>query len=101
MLVQQEHRDPGGIHQLLDLMLPSSQCCPRVPVGRCLADPMGLVAQQHVEPVLLSIGELVEARQRELAVLEAELEELISRSHHLDPADCTDHQICHILGRAT
>jgi len=42
----------------------------------------------------------VQARQRELAVLEAELEELISRSHDLDPADCTDQQICHIIAGA-
>ena len=39
----------------------------------------------------------VQVRQQELAALEAELEGLISRSRELDPADCTDQQICHII----
>lgn len=40
----------------------------------------------------------VQNRQRELAELEAELANLIDRSHHLDPAACTDEAICHIIG---
>jgi len=39
----------------------------------------------------------VRARIRDLAVLETELESRIDRSHRLDPADCTDAAICHIL----
>ena len=38
----------------------------------------------------------VRARQRELATLATELQELIKTSHDLDPADCTDTDICHI-----
>jgi hypothetical protein len=37
----------------------------------------------------------------ELAALEAEIEGLISRSDRLDPADCTDTKICHIIVRDT
>ncbi len=39
----------------------------------------------------------VVARQGELCVLHAELERLIERSHHLDPTQCTDVDVCHIL----
>ncbi len=39
----------------------------------------------------------VRARIKDLAVLETELESLIDRSHRLNPADCTDADICHIL----
>ncbi|MDN5797564.1 MAG: heavy metal-responsive transcriptional regulator [Intrasporangium sp.] len=44
-------------------------------------------------------GKLVEVRRRmgELAALEKELEQLRERSQRLDPADCTDTDICHIL----
>lgn len=39
----------------------------------------------------------IRTRQEELAALERDLEGLISRSHRLDPADCTDSKICHII----
>ena len=39
----------------------------------------------------------VRARISNLGALEAELEALVARSHRLDPADCTDAEICHIL----
>ncbi|WP_026531881.1 heavy metal-responsive transcriptional regulator [Arthrobacter sp. H41] len=39
----------------------------------------------------------VRARQRELAALAAELQGLIETSHGLDPADCADADICHII----
>ena len=44
-------------------------------------------------------GKLVEVRRRllELAALETELEQLHERSRRLDPADCADADICHIL----
>lgn len=51
----------------------------------------------HVRELLSTKLHEVKGRQRELAALEAELEGLISRSHRLDPADCTDAQICHII----
>ena len=43
----------------------------------------------------------VRERQRQLAALEAELEQLVDRSHQLDPADCSDADICHILNPAS
>lgn len=43
----------------------------------------------------------VHARIRELAALETELEQLRERGHRLDPADCTDADICHILAAQT
>ncbi len=57
----------------------------------------GAVPCAHVHSLLLTKLSDIRARQRELAELEAELEGLISRSERLDPADCTDVQICHII----
>ncbi|GAB3662947.1 hypoxia response transcriptional regulator [Nocardioides korecus] len=57
----------------------------------------GAVPCTHVNSLLMTKLNDVRARQRELAVLEAELEGLITRSNRLDPADCTDVQICHII----
>jgi MerR family transcriptional regulator, mercuric resistance operon regulatory protein len=51
----------------------------------------------HVRQLLTTKLQDVHTRQRELAALEVELEGLISRSNRLDPADCTDAQICHII----
>lgn len=51
----------------------------------------------HVRELLTTKLDDVHTRQRELAALETDLEDLISRSDHLDPADCTDVQICHII----
>ena len=51
----------------------------------------------HVHSLLLTKREDVRRRQRELALLEAELDVLVGRSERLDPADCTDDQICHII----
>ncbi|KQU67403.1 heavy metal-responsive transcriptional regulator [Phycicoccus sp. Root101] len=42
----------------------------------------------------------VRARIRHLAALQAELERLLGRSQALDPADCADDDICHILATA-
>ncbi len=55
----------------------------------------------HVRALLSAKLRKIQTRQRELAGLETELEGLISRSHRLDPADCTDAQICHIITRPT
>lgn len=57
----------------------------------------GAVPCEHVHSLLLAKLNDIRARQRELADLEAELQSLISRSDRLDPADCTDTQICHII----
>ncbi|HMM83493.1 MAG TPA: heavy metal-responsive transcriptional regulator [Terrimesophilobacter sp.] len=51
----------------------------------------------HVRELLSTKLEDVRARQSELVALEAELESLISRSQRLDPADCTDVAVCHII----
>ncbi len=51
----------------------------------------------HVRSLLLAKRDDVRARQEELAGLEAELEVLIARSSQLDPTDCSDPQICHII----
>ena len=57
----------------------------------------GVTPCTHVHELLSTKLHDVQARQRELAALESELEGLISRSHRLDPADCTDAQTCHII----
>lgn len=59
----------------------------------------GNVPCTHVASLIESKLADVRTRIRSLAVLEAELEEVIERSHRLDPADCTDADICHILTR--
>jgi len=51
----------------------------------------------HVQALLTAKRLEVQKRQRELAALQAELENLISRSEELDPAECTDDAICHII----
>lgn len=55
----------------------------------------------HVADLLSAKLLGVQQRKRELVALESELEGLISRSHRLDPADCTDAQICHIIATPT
>lgn len=57
----------------------------------------GNVPCAHVAGLIRSKLADVRARIRDLAVLEAELDVLIERSHRLDPADCTDADVCHIL----
>ena len=59
----------------------------------------GNVPCTHVASLINAKLADVRTRIRILAVLEAELEEVIERSHRLDPADCTDADICHILTR--
>lgn len=51
----------------------------------------------HVRALLSTKLREVQTRQRQLHALEEELVILISRSDQLDPADCTDAQICHIM----
>ncbi len=52
---------------------------------------------EHVEGLLRSKLEAVETRRRELETLEGELNVLLERSRRLDPADCGDRDVCHIL----
>ncbi|MBG6215311.1 MerR family mercuric resistance operon transcriptional regulator [Cryobacterium sp. CAN_C3] len=51
----------------------------------------------HVRELLSTKLTEVRTRQDELATLERELEGLINRSQQLDPAHCTDAEICHII----
>jgi MerR family mercuric resistance operon transcriptional regulator len=53
----------------------------------------------HVQDLLAAKLLDVQERQRELATLEAELGHLISLSRRLDPADCSDEAICHIIAQ--
>ena len=53
----------------------------------------------HVQTVLHTKLDAVRVRQAELAALEQELAHLIERGHDLDPADCSDADVCHILTR--
>ncbi len=57
----------------------------------------GNVPCAHVASLIDTKLANVRGRIRDLAVLETELENLIDRSLRLDPADCTDADICHIL----
>ncbi len=59
----------------------------------------GTVPCSHVATLLDAKLVDVRARMRSLARLEAELEDIIERSRGLDPADCTDSEVCHILTR--
>ncbi|KQV63392.1 MerR family transcriptional regulator [Nocardioides sp. Root122] len=59
----------------------------------------GTTPCEHVHDLLTAKLLDVQQRQRELAILEAELDHLLDRSRRLDPAECTDEAICHIIGR--
>jgi len=51
----------------------------------------------HVDALLDTKLADVRQRSEQLAALEHELEQLVERSRQLDPADCTEGDICHIL----
>lgn len=57
----------------------------------------GYIPCTHVTDLI--DGKLADVRKRmgELAVLEADLKQLLDRSKRLDPADCSDADICQIL----
>ena len=57
----------------------------------------GNVPCTHVASLIDSKLADVRARISDLTILETELKDLIERGHRLDPADCTDADICHIL----
>ena len=57
----------------------------------------GTVPCAHVATLIDSKIADVRARIAHLAALQAELEALLERSRLLDPADCADDDICHIL----
>jgi DNA-binding transcriptional MerR regulator len=51
----------------------------------------------HVTELLTAKLADVQARRRRLDELETEIERLLERSDDLDPSDCSDGDICHIL----
>jgi len=57
----------------------------------------GNVPCAHAATLIHNKIDEVRGRIRDFAALEVELDVLIERSHRLDPADCTDADICHIL----
>lgn len=57
----------------------------------------GTVPCSHVAALLETKLAEVQERQRHLAALEVELDQLLRRSRLLDPADCGDDDVCHIL----
>lgn len=57
----------------------------------------GTVPCTHVAGLVENKLAAVRARIRNLAALEAEVEALVERSRRLNPADCTDADVCHIL----
>jgi len=57
----------------------------------------GHVPCEHVAELMRTKLDAVRVRQRELAALASDLEHLVERSQRLDPVDCTDAAICHIL----
>jgi DNA-binding transcriptional MerR regulator len=57
----------------------------------------GNVPCEHVMALLHAKLDTVRTRKRELDTLASELEHLLTRSQSLDPGDCTDTDICHIL----
>lgn len=60
----------------------------------------GEVPCGHVTAVLQAKLDAVAARMRELEILASELDHLLERGRALDPGDCTDTDICHILSEA-
>lgn len=73
--------------------------------GLTLAEIAGVLAVRdsgeapcsHVGDLLAAKLAEVRERRRRLAEAETELEALLERSRHLDPADCGEDEICHIL----
>ena len=57
----------------------------------------GTIPCTHVSALVENKLTEVRERIRQLAGLQTELEALVERSHLLDPADCADTDICHII----
>lgn len=57
----------------------------------------GQVPCGHVTALLQTRLAAVRARKRELERLASELERLLAFSRSLDPGDCVDAEVCHIL----
>src|ERR1700722_4436439 len=66
VLVEQEHRHPGRIEQLIDLETPGPVRGRGVPVGRDLPDAVRFVADQDAQPVRSRVHEIVEVLEHAL-----------------------------------
>ena len=51
----------------------------------------------HVDALLDAKLDVVRERRQQLTALERDLEQLVERSRRLDPADCSEGDICQIL----
>lgn len=60
----------------------------------------GEVPCGHVLDLLAAKLADVHRRQRQLALLESELQHLIETSESLDPGDCEAGSICHVIAQA-
>lgn len=73
--------------------------------GLTLAEISGIIRLRHagevpcerVTTLLAQKLQDVQTSQRQLALLEAELQHLIDRSRHLDPADCSATDVCQVI----
>lgn len=52
----------------------------------------------HVLDLLRARADDIGKRIRELRLLKAELERLVARAEHLDPAACAPEKVCHLIG---
>lgn len=52
----------------------------------------------HVLELLRARADDIGRTIRELRLLQVELHRLVERAEHLDPADCSARQVCHLVG---
>lgn len=105
-LVPRPHREPNGYRRYENAAIGRLQFVRAAQgAGLTLAEIAGILRLRdagrtpctHVSLLLDLKLDDVRARQRELATLAAELEQLIEASHDLDPSNCVDAEICHII----
>jgi len=52
----------------------------------------------HVLELLRARTTEIDRTVRQLRALQSELERLVERAQHLDPADCAPERVCHLIG---
>ena len=75
--------------------------------GLTLADITGVISIRqdgsapcaHVADLLQARLADVEQRIAQLIAIRTDLQQIVHRNHTLDPSDCTEDDICHLLGR--
>lgn len=107
-LLPQPHRGPNGYREYNDSTLTTLTFIRNAQAaGLTLVEIATILALRrenttpcgHVHDLLAAKLLDVQRRQRELAILEAELGHLIGLSRRLDPTDCSDEAICHIIAQ--